>query len=130
MSIKAMIAQHPDVVGHPNEALGQAVRHAMYCAAITSACADACAAEADAGERGPCIRLCNDASDVCTATYRVAARRTGSNEGVIRSILDLCASACDACAAMCERHDDDHCRRCAEMCRETARDCRAAAATI
>ena len=130
MSIKEMIAEHPDVAGHLDEPLGQAVRHAMYCAAITSACADACAAEADAGERGPCIRLCNDCSDICTATYRIGSRRTGSNEGVLSSTLDLCARACDACAAMCEKHDDDHCRRCAQMCRECAEDCRKAAATI
>ena len=124
MSIKEMIAEHPDVAGHLNEALGQAVRHAMYCAAIANACADACAAEG--GDRGACIRLCNDCSDICTATYRVASRRTGSNEAVLRATLELCAQACDACGAMCGEHDDDHCRRCAKMCEETARDCRTA----
>ena len=130
MSIKEMIAEHPDVAGHPNEQLGDAVRHAMYCAAICNSCADACAAEPDAKERAACIRLCSDCSDICEATYRVASRRTGSNEAIVKAVLELCAKACDACAEMCSHHDDAHCRRCARMCRECAEDCRKAAATI
>ncbi|MCK0167164.1 four-helix bundle copper-binding protein [Jannaschia sp. S6380] len=128
MSIKEMIAEHPEVAGHDNEYLGDAVRHAMYCAAICNSCADACAAEEEA--RGACIRLCADCSDICTATYRVGSRRTGRNEAVIRSMLELCAQACDACADMCEQHDDAHCRRCAKMCRECAADCRKAAQNL
>ena len=127
MSIKEMIAEHPDVAGHENDILGDAVRHAMYCAAICNSCADACMAEKNAAERAQCIRLCNDCSDICTMTYRVASRRTGSNEAIIRSALQLCAEACDACAEMCEMHDDAHCKRCAKMCRECAQDCRKAA---
>lgn len=48
MSIRKMIALHPDVVksGHVNQALGDAVHHAMYCAKMCLSCADACAAEA------------------------------------------------------------------------------------
>ena len=130
MSIKEMIAEHPDVAGNENEALGQAVRYAMYCAAITNSCADACAAEPDAGERGPCIRLCLDASDACTAAYRMGSRRTGSNEAVLKATLELCVMACEECAKMCEMHDDAHCRRCATMCRETIEDCRKAIATF
>ena len=130
MSIKKMIAEHPDVAGQPNEALGQAVKHALYCAAIANSCADACAAEPDAKDRAGCIRLCADTSDLCTATYRMGSRRTGSNEAVLKALLELCARACDDCAAMCEHHDDAHCRRCAKMCRECAEDCRNAAATI
>lgn len=130
MSIKEMIAEHPDVAGHANEPLGEAVKHAMYCAAICNSCADACMAEADAAERAQCIRLCSDCSDICTATYRVATRRTGSNEAILKATLELCVKACEACAEMCEKHDDAHCRRCAKMCRECAEDCRKAIATF
>jgi hypothetical protein len=73
-----------------------------------------------------CIRTCMDCADVCTATYRIATRRTGQNPEVIRSQLEACIMACEICASECEQHDHDHCRRCAEMCRECARDCRAA----
>ena len=128
MSIKEMIAEHPDVAGNDNEALTQAVRHAMYCAAICNSCADACSAEAD--DRKQCIRLCTDCADVCAMTYRLASRRTGSNEAIIRQALELCIAACEACAEMCEMHDDAHCRRCAQMCRECAADCRKAVATF
>lgn len=130
MSIKEMIAEHPDVQGHENDALGEAVRHAMYCAAICNSCADACLAEPDAAKRASCVRICNDCSDVCTATYRVATRRTGSNEQIMGKMLDTCIAACEVCAEMCEMHDDAHCRRCATMCRECAEDCRKALATI
>jgi hypothetical protein len=77
-----------------------------------------------------CIRTCSDCADVCTATARVATRRTGSNEIVLREMLQLCITACDICAEECARHNDEHCRLCAEMCRETARDCRAAVETL
>jgi hypothetical protein len=128
MSIAKMIASHPDVkneVGGPfNEALALAVKHAMYCAAICNSCADACAAEQM--DMRQCIRTCLVAADVCTATYRIATRRTGENVEVIRSQLEACIMACQICASECDKHNHDHCRRCAEMCRECARDCRAA----
>lgn len=126
MSIKEMISEHPDVAGHLNEPLAQAVRHAMFCAAICNSCADACAAEADVEKRRDCIRMCMDCSDICEATYRVATRRTGGNEAVLRATLELCIRVCEACAEMCSHHDDAHCKRCARMCRECADDCKKA----
>lgn len=124
MSIKEMISEHPQVGADFNEALAEAVKHAMYCAAICNSCADACSAE-DADMRR-CIRLCSDCSDICEATYRVATRRTSGNVAVIKSMLQTCIEACEVCAAECEKHDHAHCRRCATMCRECAEDCREA----
>ena len=128
MSIRKMIAAHPDVAGHVNEPLALAVKHAMYAAVITTSCADACSAEEM--DMRQCIRLCMDASDVCTATARVAARRTGDDDQVLRVVLTACIDACSICAAECEKHDNEHCRRCAEMCRECADDCREALSTV
>jgi hypothetical protein len=128
MSIAKMIAAHPDVAGNLNEPLATAVRHAMFCAAICTSCADACAAEEM--DMRQCIRTCLDCADICDATFKIATRRTGSNEAVLKATLLHCASVCEAFAEECERHDHDHCRLCAEMCRECARDCRAAAETI
>ncbi len=124
MSIEKMISEHPDVSADFNESLALAVRHAMYCAAICNSCADACSAEEMDMTR--CIRLCSDTSDICTATYRVASRRTDENRSVIRAMLALCVKACETCAEECEKHDHAHCQRCARMCRECARDCKAA----
>lgn len=130
MSIAEMIKSHPDVAGNLNEPLALAVRHAMFCSAICTSCADACLAEKMVEEMRQCIRLCLDCADVCTATFKLATRRTGSNELVIEEALQLCVTACDLCAEECAKHDNDHCRRCAEMCRETSRDCKAALETF
>jgi hypothetical protein len=124
MSIEKMISEHPDVGPAYNESLGLAVRHAMYCAAICNACADACSAE-DMDMRR-CIRLCLDCADVCTAAYRIATRRTDHNRQLIRTMLATCIEACEICEAECAKHDNAHCRRCAQMCHECARDCREA----
>ena len=124
MSIEKMISEHPDVRGDYNASLGLAVKHAMDCAAIANSCADACSGEEMEMRR--CIRLCMDCADVCTATYRLASRRTDENRQLIRTMLAACIEACETCADECERHDHAHCRRCAVMCRECARDCRTA----
>ena len=130
MSIRKMIALHPDVVqsGHVNQALGDAVHHAMYCAKMCLSCADACAAEDM--DMKQCIRLCSDCADVCEATTRLGLRRTGQNQRLLIEMLELCARACEECAAECEKHDHDHCKLCALMCRECAADCRKAAESI
>src|SRR3546814_2852157 len=56
MSIAQMIAAHPDVAGKLNEPLALAVRHAMFCSAICTSCADACIAEKM--DLRQCIRAC------------------------------------------------------------------------
>src|SRR6476469_4695387 len=128
MSIRKMIALHPDVEGHVNQPLGDAAPHLMYCALMCLSCADACAAEKM--DMRECIRMCLDCADVCEAAGKLAVRRTGSNEQVLREMLELCARVCDACAAECEKHDHEHCKHCAQLCRECAEDCRNAAASI
>jgi hypothetical protein len=100
----------------------------MYCAKMCLSCADACAAEKM--DMRQCIRTCLDCADVCEAAARLGLRRTGSNEDVLREMLEFCARVCDACATECEKHDHEHCRLCAQMCRECADDCRNAAASV
>src|SRR3954466_2630276 len=128
MSIRKMIALHPDVHGHVNQPLGDAVHHLMYCARMCLGCADACAAEKM--DMRECIRACLDCADVCEAAGTLGVRRTGSNEQVLREMLELCARVCDACAAECEKHEHEHCKLCAQMCRECAADCRLAAESV
>ena len=128
MSIRKMIALHPKAEGHVNQPLGDAVHHAMYCAKMALSCADACLSEPM--DMSQCIRACLDCADVCEATTRVGLRRTGTNETVLREILELCARVCDSCAAECDKHDHEHCKLCAQICRECAADCRRAAESI
>ena len=77
MSIRKMISLHPDVMasGHVNQALGDAVHHAMYCAKMCLSCADACAAEKL--DMQQCTRLCSDCADVCETTTRLGISRSG-----------------------------------------------------
>lgn len=128
MSIRKMIALHPDVRDHVNQPLGDAAHHLMYCARMCMSCADACLAEEM--DMTQCIRTCLDCADVCETTGKLAVRRSGSNEQVLKDMLELCARICEACAAECESHDHEHCKLCAQMCRECAQDCRTAAETI
>jgi hypothetical protein len=128
MSIRKMIALHPDVKGHVNQPLGDAVHHAMYCAKMCLSCADACAAEGM--DMRQCIRMCLDCADICDAAANLGLRHTGSDPQTLHELLDLCARACDACATECEKHDHEHCKLCAQMCRECAEDCRNAALSV
>ena len=121
MSIKEMIQEHPHVGDDYNDALGEAVKHAMYDAAITNSCADACLAHVDE-DRTECIRRCLDASDACTAFYRMASRRTGQNVLAIRAMGLATIVACEECMEHCSMHEDDHCKRCTRMCKEVVED--------
>ena len=122
MSIKEMIQDHPAVGADYTEALGEAVKHAMYGAAIMNSCADACLAEDNAGERAECIRRCLDASDACTAFYRMGSRRTGGNVKAIKAQGAATIIACEQCHELCKMHDDAHCKRCTKMCEEVIAD--------
>ena len=128
MSIRNMIALHPDVGGDANEPLAIAARHAMFCAALCTSCADACSAEEM--DMRQCIRTCLDCADVCTAMSRMAVRQTGEDNQALRAMFHTCIEICEICAAECAKHDHDHCKRCAEMCRECADDCRKALSTV
>ncbi len=130
MSIKEMIQDHPQVGDDYNDALGEAVKHAMYGAAIINSCADACLAEANVKERTECIRRCLDASDACTAFYRMASRRTGGNVIAIKAMGMATIVACEQCLEHCSMHDDAHCKRCTRMCHEIIRDLKAALDTM
>lgn len=129
MSIKEMIQEHPHVGDDYNPALGDAVKHAMYGAAIMNSCADACLAHTGE-DRSECIRRCLDASDACTAFYRMGSRRTGQNVVAIRAMGLATIVACEGCLEHCSMHDDAHCKRCSRMCREVIEDVKKAVETM
>src|SRR3954470_10682108 len=128
MQTKEMIATHPDVRGAVNQALIEAIDAAYACAQVCTSCADACLAEEMVAELRQCIRFNLDCADLCAAAGAVATRRTGSNEGVIRSLLEACAEACRLCGAECRGHAQkmEHCRICAEACERCEAACREA----
>lgn len=128
MHTREMIATHPEVGASVNQALVDAIDQAHDCAQTCTSCADACLAEDMVVELRQCIRLNLDCADVCTAIATLGSRRTGSNEQVIRKLLEACIVACFLCANECERHAGrhQHCRICAESCRRCAEICEAA----
>ena len=132
MQIQPMISTHPDVRGSVNESLVLAIEAAYGCAAVCRICADACLAEEMVADLRQCIRFNLDCSDLCATTGIVASRRTGSNELVIKRLIETCAEACRLCAEECEGHAAkmEHCRICAEACRRCETACQDAIATV
>ncbi len=132
MHTQEMIATHPDVRGNVNKALIEAIDEAYACAQTCTSCADACLAEQMVAELRQCIRLNLDCADVCAATATLGNRRTGSNEEVIRKMLDACITACRLCGAEYQRHasQHEHCRICADSCKRCEAACQSALRSI
>jgi hypothetical protein len=128
MHAHEMISTHPHVKGNTNDALIRCIEECYDCAQICTSCADACLGESMVSQLTQCIRLNMDCADVCMATGSVATRRTGSNEEVIRHMLNACMEACRLCGEECERHAGmhEHCRVCAEACRRCEQACQQA----
>jgi len=125
MQVQQMISMHPDVRGSTNDALIRCIEECYSCAQTCTSCADACLAEEMVKELTQCVRLNLDCADVCNITGRIATRRTGSDDELIRRMLVTCAAACRLCGDECERHASrhEHCRICAEACRQCMQAC-------
>jgi hypothetical protein len=132
MHVREMISTHPQVRGSTNDDLIRCIELCYDCAQVCTVCADACLAEDAVKELAQCIRLNLDCADLCIATGALGSRRTGSNELVLRSMLEACAQACRVCGEECARHASkhEHCRICAESCRDCEQACMQAARTI
>jgi hypothetical protein len=132
MHVETMISTHPHVRGNVNDALVDCIEKCLDCAQTCTICADACLGEDMVAELRQCIRLDLDCADICAAAAMIGARRTGSNESLIRMTLQACAEACRLCGEECARHagQHEHCRVCAEVCRECEQACNAAIQSI
>ena len=132
MAARAMISTHPDVRGNVAEALVRCIDECFACAQTCIACADACLAEKSVDSLKQCIRLNLDCADVCNATGALASRRTGSNQEVLRQMIETCATACRICGDECEKHagHHEHCRICAEACKRCEQACREAVKSV
>ena len=123
MSIGEMLQAHPR--GSAEETLAHCVESCFDCAAICTACADACLGEEDVANLVRCIRLDLDCAEICAATGTVLARQTEVDADLVRSLLEACVVACRRCAEECESHGEhhEHCRICAEACRRCEQAC-------
>jgi hypothetical protein len=126
MHAREMIGTHPAVRGgQTNDALIRCIEECYSCAQTCTSCADACLSESMVQELTQCIRLDLDCADICNIMGRIATRRTGSDDEVMRRMLSVCAAACRRCADECQKHADmhEHCRICAESCRRCMEAC-------
>ncbi len=102
------------------------IQSVLECGEVCSQCADVCLDEPMVGELIRCIKLNLDCADVCQTVSRVLSRHVGARDpGVLKSLLDTCASVCRACRDECEEHGivHEHCQVCAEICRECEESC-------
>jgi hypothetical protein len=132
MHTQAMIATHPTGHGKADDRLVRCIELCFDCTQACISCADACLGEEMVAELRQCIRLDLDCADICNATGSIASRRTGTNEAVLRRMIETCAEACRICAEECDKHAKrhEHCRICAEACRACERACRDAASSL
>jgi hypothetical protein len=132
MHAQQILSKHPDVKGDPNATLTRCIEACYDCGQACRACADACLAETDRGALLQCIRLNLDCADICEATGALASRRTGSNEAILKTLIETCALACRACRDECGKHAGrhEHCEVCAEACRLCSKACEDAAKSI
>jgi hypothetical protein len=132
MQHREMISSHPDVQGNTAEALLRCIEECYTCAQTCTSCADACLAEKMVDQLKQCIRLNLDCADICAATGSMASRRTGSNEQILRQVIEACAAACRVCGDECEKHaqQHEHCRICAEACRRCEQACNEATKVV
>lgn len=121
-TLGAVLADHPE--DPPDSLILKAAQAAIECAAVCSACADACLGEGDLEDLRSCIRLNLDCADICHATARVLGRRTASELSVAGALLNACAEVCQSCAEVCAQHEHPHCRACAAVCQACAQACR------
>jgi Domain of Unknown Function (DUF326) len=132
VSVREILETHPQPPRLDRDVLERCISECAECAAVCTSCADASLAEPDVQELVRCIRFCLDCSDVCGATGRVVTRQTEPDLGVLRAVVEACATACRTSEAECRRHaaHHEHCRLCAETCRSCAEACDAVAAAI
>lgn len=132
MHTQRMTSTHPHVRGSVNDALIRCIEECYDCAQTCTACADACLGEERVKELTQCIRLCLDCADVCVTTGQLATRRTGSDETLLKAILDACAQACQLCSQECSKHAamHEHCKICAEACQRCEKASRSAGPSV
>lgn len=132
MTVHEMLEVHPRAITLDRELLLRCIDACTECAASCTSCADADLGEQDVLDLVRCVRLCLDCADACDATGRILIRQTEPDPGVLRAMVEACATACRACGDECEKHaaHHEHCRLCAEVCRRCEQACRDLLATI
>lgn len=118
MNVSAQILEaRPDARGVDHALLALAIDALADVVTASTTCADACLSHDDVTSRRDCIRACQDAADVSTATIKVLSRIGPTMHGS-RALIDAAAKLLSETETVTAAHgiDDKHCRICAETC--------------
>ncbi|UAY51094.1 four-helix bundle copper-binding protein [Ferruginibacter albus] len=91
----------------------------LDCMVACNNCTSACLQEATVKMMKACIELNIECSIVCNAAVQVMSIRGETADELCR----ICADIRTRCAKECERHDMEHCKKCAIACRRCADEC-------
>jgi hypothetical protein len=91
----------------------------IACATMCKYCGSECLKEDDVKMLGPCVQLDAECSLICMSTAELLM--IGGENATL--LCEACESIYNACAEECEKHDMEHCHRCAEACRHCAQEC-------
>lgn len=104
--------------GHTHGALIQLL---LDCATACENCAAACLDEKDVTPMAHCIEVDRDCAELC---YTAAKLLTRDSE-FAHELLALCEKACHHCADECNKHEHEHCKKCAAKAAQCAEACHA-----
>ncbi len=126
MRLSPIIGQlkRPTPILHPED-LSRCIEACTSAATNGLICADACNEEENAHELQRCIRVCQDMADICAVTARIISRQLSPDWGLVRKMLQMCATTAGICVAECERFASylPYCAECASVCRECQQAC-------
>lgn len=90
------------------------------CETACLSCATECLQEEEVSMLAKCIETDLSCADFCAFTARALVRKDSRATDVVK----LCMEICGECARECEKHDHDHCKRCAQACRVCEKLCK------
>ena len=91
------------------------------CIISCNTCFDACLNESDVNMMVNCVRNDRACAEVCSTTVNLLS----SNYPDVKGLVKFCQEICSKCASECEKHEHDHCKKCAVICRECEEACKA-----
>jgi hypothetical protein len=123
--VEKLLDAYPAETGMPPRLLGEAVDKLYECAGVCLTCADAAAAEQEPEKivmSIKCVRLDNDAADLCTVAARILARQTGYDAPTTMAVIEATRTVLRACADAGEEFKETpYFELSARACRETER---------
>lgn len=90
------------------------------CVEACNHCYYACLKEEDVKMMVECIRLDRECAEICAFLEHALTRSTS----FASDLAKVCTRICEACGNECQKHDHNHCQKCAEACFKCAKACK------